>query len=161
MHAMQRDSATCDEPVEYAARCSTEHHILTNALRRWRGKRGLYIEYMNGNSLWGLGHILPNLFLLFDVCMRLERYCYIRMYDMQLHTFMRYAIGPDFVWGPPDTSELRLYGLSKAQLSHGNASVGVNFNPLLSFGSALVQPPSRFASVSHFRLALTHALWEL
>ena len=111
-HAYTRMSPApaCNEDIEYRRSCSSFHDDLANDLRQWRGKRGLYLEFV-GQSGVGLGHAVANAFLLHDICRQLQRYCYIKIYDMDLHLLMGYAAG-GLSWGPPDETEQAQYSKS-------------------------------------------------
>ena len=97
----------CDEASEYQSKCSAEHKVLADHLHRTRGRRGLFIEF-TGNSIWGLGHALWNVYVIHDMCLQLERYCHIKMYDMSLSALMGYASG-NLSWGKPGPAELARY----------------------------------------------------
>ena len=64
-----------------------------------------------GKSVWGYGNILPNVFLLHRICLKLRRFCYVKVFDMELHRHMRYASGQS--WGPLDPSEISQYTLAE------------------------------------------------
>jgi len=97
----------CDEAAEYRSKCAAEHERLSQNLRQWRFHRGLYLE-LQGQSFWGLGNVLPNVFLLHLICQQLRRYCYIKIYDMDIHLHMRFA-SDGLSWGPPGMSEVARY----------------------------------------------------
>ena len=102
----------CDENRTYREKCGDVHRSRTQQLREWRGQRGLYIEY-EGISSVGLGHALANIFLLHDICVQVERFCYIKLLDMDLHELMGYA-ADGLSWGPPALDEIARYSATRA-----------------------------------------------
>lgn len=90
----------CDEAASISSQCAISHDALSRDLLAWRGKRGLFVD-IGGDVESGLGHLLPNAFLIFDVCWQLRRYCHIRMYKSRLSEMLRYASSPPLSWAPP------------------------------------------------------------
>ena len=76
-------------------------------MRQWQYRHGLFIK-LEGGSIWGLGKILPNIFILHEMCRVLRRFCYIQAYDMDLHQLMGYA-SDGLSWGPPKGWEIAKY----------------------------------------------------
>ena len=101
------EAGSCDEAATYHTNCGPEHDAFAEHLHRARGRRGLFIEF-TGKSRWGLGHALWNIYVLHDVCRQLERFCYIKLYDMELGQLMGYA-AQNLSWGEPSEAERQLY----------------------------------------------------
>ena len=112
---------------------------MSSNLRQWRYQRGLFIK-LEGGSIWGLGKVLPNVFILHEICRLLCRFCYVEAWDMKLHKLMGYA-SDDLSWGPPEGWEIAKYlrspgtGTSSRreplQLNLGHVSVFKNFGTWL------------------------------
>eukprot|EP00966_Prymnesium_polylepis_P097937 2268484-Prymnesium_polylepis.1 len=97
--------SSSDEAVRYRRACSSEHSQLSGDLSRWYGRRAAVIEYA-GRSRWGLGHVLPAVLQAHALCRQLRRYCYVRMYDMDVGHVFGFANG--MRW-EPTSSELQRY----------------------------------------------------
>lgn len=144
-------SDACDEAAALRERCDLDAY--TAALRRWRGKRGLFFEY-RGISMSGLGIALPNMFALFDICFRLERFCYVSIYDMELHRLMDYR-ADGLSWAPPSAAERGLYEPATARTYQVNRTLGNKGplrEPLIADAVRVLSKPSwRNASLIHVR----------
>lgn len=101
----RRLGARCHEPTQYRTFCTDTERRLSADLERWQYKRGLVLRF-NGGNWWGLGHALPAVFDLHHVCRKLQRFCYIRVYEMNLGLMFGYANGMSW---HPDPSELEKY----------------------------------------------------
>ena len=127
-------AAPCDEPRELRARCGLSFAQYEQDLRQWRGRRALFFEYSGPTVPSGLGIALPNLFLLFEICWRLRRFCYISLFDLKLHKAMSYRAfdgmrGGALSWAPPDGKERALYDETTTRLVELNKTSG-NKGPL-------------------------------
>jgi len=94
----------CDEEAEYARRCSALHRHFSAHLANARHRRGLFIE-LEGTSTWGIGHALAFLYRIHDVCFHLGRYCYVRIYDMQLEELLGYANNRSYEPAPEELAQ--------------------------------------------------------
>lgn len=81
----------------FEATCAETIAAMDGLLAETRNKRALLIEY-SGRSVWGLGHVLSYAYGLHYMCRRLRRYCYIRLWDLQLEDLFTYANGES--WSP-------------------------------------------------------------
>ena len=99
----------CKESLVYKERCAHEDQVHSDWLEKTYGKRGVYFEFP-GTSGWGLGHVLSMAYLLHDVCVRAERACHMKLYDMDLHELFGYHDGRS--WGPPSNKS---YGDGKSE----------------------------------------------
>ena len=97
------------QSIEYCRQCQLTHNTLVQSMRQWRliFVVAYTILELLGKSVWGYGNILPNVFLLHRICLKLRRFCYVKVFDMELHRHMRYASGQS--WGPLDPSEISQY----------------------------------------------------
>ena len=69
--------------------------------------------------------------LLHHLCVSVERYCYLRVYDFHLHALMRYKV-EGMTWGPPDAAEQHQYRSAK--------NLTLKQNELLSgYGASLIR----------------------
>lgn len=87
---------------------------MDSQLKQAHGKQGLFIEY-SGRSLWGLGHVLSLAYALHYVCYRLRRYCYVKLWDLQLEDLFTYANGQGWA---PTAAELAAYGTDVKVIKH-------------------------------------------
>ena len=111
----QHDPRACDEAHEFQRRCSSQARSLKEHLRYTEFKRGLAIEFVDRfgrPSSWGLGHVLPVVYRMHDWCVQLRRFCYIRMWDMDLDRLFTYHTGQS--WGFDEK------GLSRYPGTHAN-----------------------------------------
>ena len=58
--------------------------------RAHQRQRGLLFEWQ-GTSEWGWGHVLAAAYALHAVCVRAERLCHLKLYDMEIGAFFGYA----------------------------------------------------------------------
>lgn len=127
----EKPSGACDEAAAYKVMCNAQHLKLRADLAAARGrKRGMIFRFGDRESVWGLGHALPAVYLLHDICRKAERVCHIQIYDMELRKLFGYANGAS--WDVPESvHELEhLYGptnqfknvtLDKSISAHGVA----------------------------------------
>ena len=135
-----RAMESCDEHAEYIRRCSVTHDTLAKELTASHGQRALYFEFgLRGyrSSQWGLGHVLPAVFLMHDICRQLNRYCYIKVFNMDLHKLMKYA-AHNLSWGVPDALELARYGTDRGAVQNGSHLLPFDGNLLQAFGTPVI-----------------------
>lgn len=117
-YALARDdTSACDEEAVYGARCGAMHRRMERLLTRARERRrGLLIEYL-GTSYWGLGHTLPAVYLLHALCVRLERYCYVKLLDTRLARLFGYANG--WAWEMTEEERGRYRSTASVEMASG------------------------------------------
>ena len=122
-------SDMCDEASRYRETCAAEHDIISAELAARRDTRALLIEFA-GHSQWGLGHILPALFLAHDLCRSLRRYCYVRLYEMEVGKLFGYANG--MTWEPPSAAALHsTFGSNASNISSCGVLGRATSSPML------------------------------
>lgn len=130
----------CDEGRAYQARCGAAHAARTRQLLGWRHRRGLFFELTGAGSGSGLGQVVSNALLLHSLCVAVQRFCYLRVYDFELSELMGYAgheagsdgLSDGLSWGPPSAAELQRYSAV--------ANLTLRSNALFSgYGAKLLQ----------------------
>ena len=106
--------ARLGEQRAFETRCEAVIANMNATLRRQRHRRGLVFSTQRGmSSLWGLGHALSIVYVMHHVCRRVDRYCYLSIYDMDMHRLFGYANGE--LWSPTK-EELAAYGSDVTRL---------------------------------------------
>mmetsp|Transcript_29570 Transcript_29570/g.76371 ORF Transcript_29570/g.76371 Transcript_29570/m.76371 type:complete len:472 (+) Transcript_29570:164-1579(+) len=92
----------CNEQDEFLKRCGGRAAELAAHLETTKHRRGLAIEFTNADDLssWGLGNVLPVVYMLHSWCIELRRYCHIKMWSMQLSELFTYYTGHDWGFSP-------------------------------------------------------------
>ena len=93
------------EQAAFKAQCGAAIRQMDATLSSLRYTRGLAIEYV-GRSVWGVGHVLTLAYALHHVCHKLDRFCYVRLWDSQLDELFSYSNGDS--WAPAE-EELAKY----------------------------------------------------
>ena len=92
----------CDiqsEAAVLASRCGRKLEAWTAMRERVRLRRGLRITWQPSSALWlqhnpwGMGHLLVSLYHLHAMCTRVQRYCYISLYDTEFDRYFTYLNG--------------------------------------------------------------------
>lgn len=104
------------EDAVFRASCSSTIATLHAMRARQRYARGLVIRWRDppgvpaGTHTMGVGHLLELAFRAHDVCARLERYCYMSIFDADFDHYFGYADGQS--WGAR-AKELRQYAAER------------------------------------------------
>ena len=108
----------CDEERVFRSRCAKTIGTLDAALASTRHKRGLIIRWDGDRKLgafggvWGVGHMLTLALRLHDMCFRLQRYCYVHLYDSEYEQYFSYANRERWSW-EASRKELKFYSSRK------------------------------------------------
>lgn len=93
-------STFAQEEKLFVSRCAATIRTLDASRARLRWRHGLAITWAPGRkpwapaaNAWGVGHLLPLAYRLHAMCIRLARYCYLRLFDSELGTFFGYHGG--------------------------------------------------------------------
>ena len=119
----------CEEQSEesvFRSRCVARIQQLDTERQKQRFTRGLVLRWhlpSKKNRTWpaprpnnlGVGHLLGLVYRLHTLCIHLQRYCYVSIFDQELESYFGYADG--LSWAP-DEDELSKYG-QRHQLSMG------------------------------------------
>ena len=108
----------CDEEASFRSRCASKIRTWHERRHAWHGERGLVIRWRTADADGvhgkGIGHLLALVYRLHSLCIHVERYCYISLYDSLLEDYFGYADAALPSWKPPNAqSSARTYGVEK------------------------------------------------
>ena len=114
MDALISPGPCAEKPEEtvFRERCGAQAARWSADLVRWRNVRGLAVEWVELSAkrpnVWGVGHLLPAVYRLHALCMQLQRFCHVRVYDSHIEHSFRYADANGTSWAA-DAASLSAY----------------------------------------------------
>ena len=113
----------CDEEHAFHERCGDKVRAWNAMRSRQQYHRGLLIHWRPlpraspGSHGFGVGHLLELAFRMHRVCIELDRYCYVRIYDAEFDQYFGYADGHHWAtqhWAP-QPEELAKYPIDRRE----------------------------------------------
>lgn len=108
----QQTDMPCDEARAFREKCAPRLRSLESHLGATEYHRGLVLEITksfvrSGDSIWGVGNLLPLAYLVHAWCVQFNRFCYIKTFDLDLGRLFGYHGNRSW---DPDEADLSRYG---------------------------------------------------